>query len=151
MQDLRKLCEKVGFEDVRTYIQSGNIIFKSTGTESDVINKLEAGLEKKQGRRIAVMVRSLSELEKIAANNPFPEANPSQVGLMFFASPVSKNFIGGVSTTTGEILQVRKREVYIHYVNGMGRSKLKLPKEASEGTVRNMNTINKVIGIANSE
>jgi uncharacterized protein (DUF1697 family) len=68
---------------------------------------------------------------------------------MFFTTPVPRDFLSGVSTTTGEELKVGKREVYIHYVNGMGRSKLKLPKEAAEGTVRNMNTINKVIHLAN--
>jgi len=66
---------------------------------------------------------------------------------MFFAKSVHKDFLDSVSTSTGEEVKIGKREIYIHYPNGMGRSKLKLPKEAGEGTVRNINTVRKLIDL----
>jgi len=67
---------------------------------------------------------------------------------MFFAEPLPKDFLSGISTPGQEEVILSSREAYIHYPDGMGRSKLKLPKVSEEGTVRNINTISKIIGIA---
>jgi uncharacterized protein (DUF1697 family) len=146
MNELRSLCEKLGLEQVRTYIQSGNIIFQSLRAEAVLAVELETSLQKRMGKRIAVAIRTSDELEQVLRKNPFQKAEPSRVGVMFFAKRIRKDFLDGVSTSTGEELKLSRREVYINYPNGMGRSKLKLPKEAEEGTVRNMNTVRKLVG-----
>jgi uncharacterized protein (DUF1697 family) len=145
MSELRTLCEKLGFERVRTYIQSGNLILESPLSEGALTKQLETALQQKMGKRIPVAIRTIDELENVLTKNPFQNAEPARVGVMFFAKPVPKDFLDRVSTSTGEEVKVGKREVYIYYPNGMGRSKLKLPKEADEGTVRNINTARKLI------
>lgn len=145
MNELRSLCEKLGFQGVRTYIQSGNIIFESPLAEAALAKHLETALQKRMGKHIPVALRTLDELDEVLKKNPFQKAEPAKVGVMFFAKPVRKDFLDGVSTTTGEEVKIGKREIYIYYPNGMGRSKLKLPKEAGEGTVRNINTVQKLI------
>lgn len=145
MNELRTLCEKLGFERVRTYIQSGNIILESPLIEGALAKQLESALQEKMGKHIPVALRTIDELDVVLKENPFQRAEPARVGVMFFAKPVQKGFLDGVSTSTGEEVKIGKREVYIYYPNGMGRSKLKLPKEAGEGTVRNINTVRKLI------
>ena len=145
MNELRTLCEKLGFEGVRTYIQSGNVILESPLAEEVLTKQLETALEKKMGKRIPVALRTVDELNELLKKNPFQKAEPARVGVMFFAKPVKKDFLDGVSTSTGEEVKVGKREVYIYFPNGMGRSKLKLPKDAEDGTVRNINTVRKLI------
>ena len=145
MNELRTLCEQLGFEGVRTYIQSGNVILESPLAEEALTKQLETALEKKMGKRIPVALRTVDELDEVLKKNPFQKAEPAKVGVMFFAKPVKKDFLDGVSTSTGEEVKVGKREIYIYYPNGMGRSKLKLPKDAQDGTVRNINTVRKLI------
>ena len=151
MKELKDLCEKLSFERVRTYIQSGNIILESPLAEAAVTKQLEAALHKKMGRQIVVALRTIDELDEVLKGNPFQKAEPARVGVMFFAKPVHKAFLEGVSTSTGEEVKIGKREVYIHYPNGMGQSKLKLPKEAEQGTVRNMNTVRKLVELSTEE
>ena len=145
MSELRTLCEKLGFERVRTYIQSGNLILESLLSAGALTKQLETALQQKMGKRIPVAIRTIDELENVLTKNPFQNAEPARVGVMFFAKPVQKDFLDRVSTSTGEEVKIGKREVYIYYPNGMGRSKLKLPKQADEGTVRNINTVRKLI------
>jgi uncharacterized protein (DUF1697 family) len=145
MRELKTLCEKLGFERVRTYIQSGNVMLESPLTEGALTKHLETALQKKMGKHIPVALRTIDELDDVLKKNPFQKAEPARVGVMFFAKAVQKGFLDSVSTSTGEEVKIGKREVYIYYSNGMGRSKLKLPKEAAEGTVRNINTVRKLI------
>ena len=121
MSELKTLCEKLGYQKVRTYIQSGNVIFESALTENTLAQKLEAALGKKIGKPVSVVVRTVDDLAVILKKNPFPKAEPAKVGVMFFARPIQKDFLSGVSTSTGEEVKANKREIYIYYPNGMGR------------------------------
>ena len=145
MNELRTLCEKSGFQRVRTYIQSGNVLLDSQLSEDALAKELESALQRKMGKHIPVALRTIDELDEVIKKNPFQKAEPAKVGVMFFAKPVQKDFLDNVSTTTGEEVRIGKREIYIYYPNGMGRSKLKLPKQANEGTVRNINTVRKLV------
>jgi uncharacterized protein (DUF1697 family) len=141
MKDLAALCKDIGFEDVRTYLNSGNVIFTSSLTEGEVRKLLEKELSEKTGKEIGVAVRSPGELEQIITGNPFPEAVPSQVGVLLGTDPVPENVMAGFTTPGRERVVRGKREVYIHYPDGMGRSKLKVPASLRNGTVRNINTL----------
>jgi uncharacterized protein (DUF1697 family) len=94
------------------------------------------------------MIRTIEELETIVANNPFPSANPSQVGVLFLEQIVDESIVEEFLKKETEEIITGKREIYIHYPNGMGRSKLKFPKIAKRGTVRNINTVKKLAGLA---
>ena len=148
MTDLRALCEGAGLANVRTYIQSGNVICESSLSEAALLKTLDMALAKRMGKRVPVAVRTAEELAAVVADNPFIDADPAKVGILFLMKPVGKGFLTGVSTTTGDEVRLGERVVYIHYPNGMGQTKLKLPEEAAEGTVRNLNTVRKLVEIA---
>ena len=88
MADLRQMCEDIGLENVRTYIQSGNVIFESELDAPTVIEQLEVALEEKMGKPILVSIRTADELASVLDANPFPDADPAKVGVMFFKEPV---------------------------------------------------------------
>lgn len=145
MAELREICSGLGFLNVRTYIQSGNIIFESDLREEKVLKILENALQAKKKKHIAVILRSPNELESVIANNPFPNAKPNQVGVLFLSSLVQNDFLKDITIKGDEEVTILGREVYIHYPNGMGRSKLKLPKIAEQGTIRNINTVTRLV------
>jgi uncharacterized protein (DUF1697 family) len=146
MKELALLCTRLGFDDVRTYIQSGNVVFQSDLSEQDIRTRLEQALTRKLGNPADVVVRSASELRTILKNNPFPHAEPAKVGVYFQSERVKKGLLAEVVAPGGEEVRLGKREIYIHFPNGMGRSKLKFP--ASVGTLRNMNTVARLVGMA---
>ncbi len=149
MKELSALCIRLGFHNVRTYIQSGNVIFESQLTEKSIRTRLEEVLTRKLGKRADVVLRTASELKSVLDANPFPNADPRKVGVYFQSDPVDKSRLAEVKTPTGEEVRLGKREFYIHFPNGMGRSKLKL--RVSVGTIRNINTVAKLVELATNK
>ena len=147
MADLVKLCEKAGFSGVRTYIQSGNVVFESRATEAKVTATLEKAVAMKVGKPVGVFVRGAAELDQVLADNPFRDAPPNRVIVVFLDEAPPKAALAAVNTPGGEKLVLRGRELYIHYPDGQGVSKLKVPF-ASAGTGRNINTVTKLAAMA---
>ena len=81
MKELAAICTHMGFLDVQTYLNSGNIIFKSPLPEAELQKALEQELSEKTGKDIRVVIRSSGDLEQMIDCNPFPEAVPSQIGV----------------------------------------------------------------------
>jgi uncharacterized protein (DUF1697 family) len=148
MKDLAAMCADIGFENVRTYIQSGNVVFKSRLGEKGIQAKLEKALEAKMGKKVDVVVRTAAELESVLKSNPFPDAIPAKVAVLFTSGAVPAGFAEKIVAPGGEEVQAAKREIYIYYPNGMGTSKLKLPRSETPFTARNINTVAKVLAIA---
>jgi uncharacterized protein (DUF1697 family) len=146
MKDLVRMCEDAGFSQVRTYIQSGNVLFESKLTEPKAKKLLEDALEKRMGKKIAVMIRTQAELNQILAANPFADKEPAKVGIAFLDAAPPANLLQKVVAPDGEQVRLGVREVYIYYPIGMGQSKLKLPQLAS-ATVRNANTVAKLAAL----
>lgn len=142
------MCADIGFENVRTYIQSGNVVFKSRLGEKGIQAKLEKALEAKMGKKVDVVVRTAAELESVLKSNPFPDAIPAKVAVLFTSGAVPAGFAEKIVAPGGEEVQAAKREIYIYYPNGMGTSKLKLPRSETPFTARNINTVAKVLAIA---
>jgi uncharacterized protein (DUF1697 family) len=145
MSKLREMCIISGLTEVRTYIQSGNILFKSNLNEQELTHILENSLETEIGKHIQVIIRTAKELQTVLSKNPFAESNPSQVGISFFKQLIQENYLKDFTNPGPEEIVVSGREIYIHYPNGMGQSKLKLPKMQEQGTARNLNTIAKLV------
>ena len=78
MSDLKRLCEKAGFRNVRTYIASGNVVAERDGAEAEAKAALEAELQAYAGKPVGVIVRTAAEMAKVVANNPFPERAASR-------------------------------------------------------------------------
>ena len=148
MKDLIAICSTLGFGKVRTYIQSGNVIFESGLREDAVRIRLEDALEAKMGKKIAVMIRTSAEMRAIVEANPFSEKEPNRVAVVFLAGKPPDDRLDGLTGPAGEQVRMGVREVYVYYPEGIGRSKLKLPLPAVSATVRNINTVSKLVQLA---
>lgn len=149
MKDLVALCGKASFAKARTYIQSGNVIFESSLKEDDVRHALERALAAKMGKPVSVMVRTSAEMRAVLEANPFPDREPNKVAVLFLADKPPAERLRGLTGPAGEQVRSGKREIYVYYPEGQGRSKLKLPLKES-ATVRNMNTVAKLVELAES-
>jgi uncharacterized protein (DUF1697 family) len=143
MSELRTLCEGCGFEGIATYIQSGNVVFRSRRGEAAVKKLLEQALEQHMGKAFGAMVRSAAELQKVLESNPFPSAAPNRLLVMFLDAAPAASSVAGVVCPDGEELALVGRELFLHFPKGLGQSKLKLPFR-DIGTARNLNTVRKV-------
>ena len=147
MSDLKALCEKAGFAKVRTYIASGNVVFESHEIEERVKATLEAALAAYAGKPVGVLVRTAFELAEVVVGNPFPDAQPNRTVAIFLDEPPIGDALERITGKNGEEVRLGKREIYVHYGDGMANSKLKIPA-AKGGTARNMNTVSKLAAMA---
>jgi uncharacterized protein (DUF1697 family) len=147
MSDLRQLCQDCGFLDVATYIQSGNVVFRSKLKEAGVKNALEQALAQKMGKPFGVLVRTAKELLDVVDKNPFPEAPPNRVLIVFLDEPPPPDSLKTVVIPGEEELVLQGRELFIYFPDGMGQSKLKVPFQKT-GTGRNLNTARKLAAMA---
>ena len=148
MKDLVVLCGGCGFLKARTWIQSGNAIFESRLGEASVQKKLEAALAAKLGKKISVMVRTPAEMRATLEANPFPGEHPSKVLVAFLDGAMPDHPLQGMATPGGEQVRVGKREIYVFYPEGMGRSKFRLPLRGVSVTMRNINTVAKLVALS---
>jgi uncharacterized protein (DUF1697 family) len=148
MKDLAAIFTSAGFEKVRTYLNSGNVIFESPLPEAELQKAVEMALSGKTGKEIGVVIRSPGDLERVVKGNPFPDAIPSQVGVLLVTEPVAETILAEFVIPGREKVVPGRREVYVHYPDGMGRSKLKWPLSLRCGTMRNINTLRKLAGLA---
>ncbi|WP_225772464.1 DUF1697 domain-containing protein [Inquilinus sp. Marseille-Q2685] len=147
MSDLKALCEKAGLADIRTYIASGNVVCRSERTEAQVKAAVEAALEAYAGKPVGVLVRSAAEMAQVLAANPFPDAPPNRTVAIFLDAPPPADALDKATGLQGEEMRLGRREIYVHYGDGMARSKLAIPA-AKAGTARNMNTVARLAQMA---
>jgi uncharacterized protein (DUF1697 family) len=147
MSKLRAICSELGFERVETYIQSGNVVFDSGAAEAAVKAKLETRLEDHFGKPMGVLLRSASEMAAVLEANPFAETEPRYTYAIFLDDRPPADALERAAGICGEEMRLGKREIYVHYPNGAGRSKLRIPA-AKTGTARNMNTVAKLAEMA---
>ncbi|WP_149196277.1 DUF1697 domain-containing protein [Luteimonas suaedae] len=147
MAELRALCGSAGFARMRTYIASGNVVLSSASTARQVQETLQEALARHTGRQVGVLVRSAAELRQVLADNPFPKAAPNRVVAIFLGGAPPSDALESVTGRKSERLALGKREIYVHYGDGMADSKLKIPA-AKNGTARNINTITRLLEIA---
>jgi uncharacterized protein (DUF1697 family) len=147
MADLAEMCIDAGFSNVRTYIASGNVVFQSKLSASRARAALEQRLMSYSGKPIGVVIRTAGELAAVLEANPFKNAHPSKAVAIFLDSPPAADALTRAAGRNREEMRLGEREIYVHYADGIGRSKLTIPA-AREGTMRNMNTIAKLVAIA---
>ncbi len=151
MNDLKKVHEALGLQDVVPYIQSGNVVFESDDADTARIRRrIEESVEKTFGLSIKVMVRTSDELSEIIARNPFDGQQDKEskwiVVLFLAAHPSDAAQEDLLKAYTGlEEIFIIGQEAYIYYPDGIGRSKLTnslLEKKLkTAGTARNWNTV----------
>jgi uncharacterized protein (DUF1697 family) len=140
MGDLKAVCEELGFGAVRTYIASGNVVFTSRKSEAAVKAALEKRLEAYAGKPVGVLVRTAAEIAQVLADNPFPKAAPNRTMAVFLDRSPPADTLAGIRGRKDEEIRLGRREIYIHYGEGMAKSKLVI-SAAKAGTARNMNTV----------
>ena len=146
MTDLKAIAAKLNLDRARTFIASGNLLFVSARSEGHLKTDLEAALEEHMSKAVGVMLRSAAEMASIVAANPFPAAGKQAVAIFLDDAPPSDT-ITAARNLADEEVALGRREIYVHYPSGMGRSKLRIPA-ASAGTARNMNTVAKLAELA---
>ena len=147
MAELKAMCERLGFGNVRTYIASGNVLFQSASPAAQVKAALEEALHAYAGKPVGVMLRTPEEMAAVLAANPFPDAAPNRTVTIFLDGPPAVTALETVSGLKNEELALGVCEIYVHYGDGMGDSKLKIGAAAA-GTARNMNTVAKLVEMA---
>lgn len=159
MADLKALYEGLKFKDIITYIQSGNVIFKSDTTLSDVelAQKIEQALLKKYKFEVPVIIRSLDEVKKVIATNPFLKEkgiDPEKLHVTFLSDIPEKaktDAIAEVDFPPDRFIIIKK-EVFVHCPISYGETKLSNKffenKLKVSATTRNWNTVNKLAELA---
>ena len=140
MSDLKEICEALRFGSVRTYIASGNVVFTARKQEAAIKRALEQRLEAYAGKSVGVLVRTADEMAQVLAHNPFPDAAPNRTVAVFLDHAPPADTIAAVRGRKDEQIGLGRREIYIHYGEGMAKSKLVVPA-AKTGTARNINTV----------
>lgn len=156
MKELPDLFLKLGLGDVKTYIQSGNIIFKNgTGLDDAFLEeKIEQEIKQKFDAKVSVMVRSVSDLKSLASRNPFlkePDFDPSRMAVIFLQEKASQDGINKVKDIDypPDKFRISGREIFLYCPNGFGRTKLYTnffeKKMGVIGTSRNWKTISTIV------
>ena len=143
MADLKDICEGLGFENVWTYIASGNVVFD---TETDAVGAqaaLSGKVDEYAGKTVGLFIVTASQLDQILAENPFADKAGNASTVLFLGRKTKAYDIKGLRGQTDEIVRLGPQVIYCHYPSGMGCSKLKMGA-ADYGTVRNMNTVAKL-------
>ena len=148
MRSLTTLCTELGFVNVRTYIQSGNVVFESRLSSAKTHAALERALAAHMGKKVDVILRDAAALRKALADNPFPDAPPAKVAVAFCSGPVDRALFDRVVAPGGEQVVAGDLEFYVYYPDGMGRSKLNLPRIDGAVTVRNINTVARLVAMS---
>ena len=161
MADLKDLYEKLGFKNVTTYIQSGNVIFRSNeklpGTE--LAKMIEEAIHKKYDFEVAVIIRSEEEMKKIRSSNSFlkeKNSDPKRLYVTFLSEfPAKENVenIENIDFLPDKFIIIEK-EIYIYVPNGYGETKIPNnffeKKLKVKATTRNWNTVNKLSDLASN-
>lgn len=147
MAELKAMCEAAGFESVATYIASGNVVFESSRTETQVKAALEAALAAYAGKPVGVMVRTGAEMAAVLKADTFPQAPTNRTVAIFLDRPPPPDAVDGAVGRADEQIALGLREIYVLYGEGMAQSKLRIPA-AKAGTARNMNTVARLAAMA---
>ncbi len=157
MAELVELFEKAGAGNVRTYIQSGNVVFTATAAAAKGVGAAVAGLiEKRYGFRVPVVVRTARELEAVLAGNPFLRqgADVAALHVAFLADRPDARRVAALDAnrSPGDAFAVAGREIYLHLPHGVARSKLTNDyfdrALGTVSTVRNWRTVETLAGMA---
>jgi uncharacterized protein (DUF1697 family) len=159
MAGLKSSFSALGLEDVVTYIQSGNVVFRSpTRAARDLAAGIEQRVAKDFGVGVTVLLRTPSELEAIADGNPFlsGKADPSKLHVVFLSGRPAAGAVAKLDPERSppDEFSVRGREIYLHLPNGAGRSKLTVDyferRLGVRGTARNWKTLTKLVELTQS-
>jgi uncharacterized protein (DUF1697 family) len=157
MADLTQTFLTLGYTDVATYIQTGNVLFRSPGRSAAALaTAIEAQLEEDFGHAPAVILRTVPDLARVVETSPFPQqgADPSRHHVTFLAALPSKERLAAFTAPSSgrDELTIIGQEVYVHTPDGYAGTKLTgtlLERRLGVlSTTRNWNTVTKLHALA---
>ena len=158
MAELRDLMAELGFANVQSLLQSGNLVFDSrAGTPARLESLLEQAAKDHLQLETAFFVRTAKEWAEIVAGNPFPDEakrDPAHLVVQFLKGEPEREQVAALEQAIvgGEVVRAGGRHLYIVYPDGIGRSKLTNTlieqKLGTQGTARNWNTVLKLAALA---
>lgn len=157
MKDLARMFEDAGCEEVRTYIQSGNVVFDADGALADRLAlSIPERIEEDFGFRVPVVLRSVTELRRAIERHPFREVaeETKHLHIGFLADEPSADRVASLDPARSSVdrFEVAGKEVYLHVPGGMGRTKLTTDyfdrRLGTVMTVRNWRTVNELLEMA---
>lgn len=155
MRELATALEGLGLKDVRTYIQSGNVVFSSARAATRLAGEIERCIEKKFGFHSKTFILSVGDLQRAAQDNPFPQADaePKTLHLFFLAQPAKAAQLDAMNglKAKSEQFVLKSRVFYFYTPQGFGISKLAVKVErllGVEATARNWRTVGKLLELA---
>jgi uncharacterized protein (DUF1697 family) len=162
MDALRAVYESIGLKDVRTLLQSGNVVFRSAiANREQLVKRIRQEIERQLELEVEVILRTLAEIAGIVERGPVlsPHADKAKLLVMFLSGvPDAAAQAALVKWHKGykgpEMLEMRGPEIYLYYPEGIGRSKLSgaviESKLDMSGTARNWNTLQKLLDTAHA-
>ena len=159
MDDLKALFDKMDFEEVKTYIQSGNVVFKTgeSFTDTELAQRIQQSLTGRYNFYVPVITRSRGEMEKILADNPFlgeKDINPDWLYVTFLADsprPSDREAISKYDFSPERFCLVRN-EAYLYCPKGYGNTKISNlffeNRLKVNATTRNWKTVIKLVDLA---
>jgi len=158
MKELKAELENLGLTDVRTYIQSGNVLFRSAESDAGALSEtIASAVEKSHGFRSEVLVLDLAEFRAAAEGSPFPmtDAQAKTVHLSFLAEPPAAPDLAGLDAAKSatEEWALKGRVLYLHAPDGYAHSKLAAKAQRLLGvpvTARNWRTVTKILEMSQS-
>ncbi len=164
MADLKQILINSGLQSVQTFIQSGNVLFESTEEESGLKLKLEEEIQKAFQFPVPVILRTAGELEQLIRNKPFSNEQLAQAAaatesetfyVALFAAPIPEKDLEKLATVRSgkELFQAAGRDLYLLFDDSVRNSKMSgvLQRMSRPPTIRNWNTLNKLLELAKSE
>jgi uncharacterized protein (DUF1697 family) len=153
MRDLTDIFAAAGCENVRTFIQSGNVIFTASRKVSERVAAVVAEeISERFGYRTPVILRTVQELREVVSNNPFPQGE-ERLHVMFLKDRPSVERAAALdpNRSAPDAFIVRGADVYLHLPNGAGVSKLTNAwfdsKLTTTSTARNWRTVTKLLAL----
>lgn len=151
MTDLASLYESLGLVNIKTYVQSGNVIFNSAKSNASTLaNLIEAQINRSLGYSVYVFIRDTADFQRIIASNPFlnkRREDPAKLGVTFlYHSPSEEKWAGlGIPKDKADEFSVDGQEIYLFCPNGFARTKFSNTffekKLGVPATSRNWNTV----------
>ncbi|WP_162599925.1 DUF1697 domain-containing protein [Nocardioides solisilvae] len=162
MADLRDVAASLGWEDVATYIQSGNLVFHATGSVTALADSLGEAIAERLDVRCGVVVLTRRQLARVVADNPFPdETDPKRLHVVFHQGSPGPDAAATLAAAVARAREKGSRDdgtvvghyLYLHTPDGLGRSRLaaelarRPAADAPEGTMRNWATVTRLLAL----
>lgn len=155
MESLRAMHESLGHRDVKSYIQSGNVVFSADGAARSITSGIANQFAKQFGFKAAVVVIDAKRLRRVIKENPYGKQaaeNPKSVHVGFCEGEPSATGLKALLAKTGgpEEFAIRSDVVYLHAPDGVGRSKFAAGMEKASGvpmTLRNWRTVEALVAM----